>query len=143
MDFIIRYKNNTFTFIRFQSINRLRSSEMVKLAQSKHGANKENGVLDKCNKLGAAIVTFDLMKIKHFNTIDSDKLMPAASTNKGAAFVLYNFARLHTLLTTFDQQVESGFYAPLPDFDDIDFGLLRTEVFHYIFSYLWLCLLLM
>lgn len=111
---------------------------MEKLAQSKHGLNKENAVVDKCNKLGAAIVTFDLMRIKHFNAIDSDKLMPATSATKSAAFVLYNFARLHTLLATFDRQVARGFYAPLPDFDEIDFGLLKTEVCAFCF-----CLILL
>lgn len=116
---------------RSYSFTRLRSSDMEKLAESKFGQNNENAVLEKCQKLGAAIVTFDLMKIKHFNAIDLDKLVPTASAAKGAAFVLYNFARLHTLLATFDQQVARGFYAPLPDFDEIDFGLLKTEVCHF------------
>lgn len=113
-------------FFRFR---RCRSLEMEKLAELKHGYNKENNaILDKCQKLGMAIVTFDLLKIKHFNAIDFEKVMTVTSTVKGAAFILYNVARLQTLLASFDHQVSSGFYAPLPHIDDVDFGLLKEEV---------------
>lgn len=102
--------------------------DMEKLAETKHGQNKENIVLDKCQKLGAAIVTFDLLKIKHFNAIDFEKLMTSTSTVKGAAFILYNVARLQTLLASFDQQVQRGFYDALPDFSQMNFSLLKEEV---------------
>ena len=102
---------------------------MEKLAELKHGYNKEtNAILDKCQKLGMAIVTFDLLKIKHFNAIDFEKVMTVTSTVKGAAFILYNVARLQTLLASFDHQVSRGFYAPLPHFEKVDFGLLKEEV---------------
>lgn len=101
---------------------------MEKTAELKHGYNKENVIIDKCQKLGAATVTFDFMKIKHFNAIDFDKVMTTTSTIKGAAFILYNVARLQTLLASFDHKVSRGFYNPLPDFDQIDFGLLKEEV---------------
>lgn len=105
------------------------------MAESKYGSNKENAVIDKCQKLGAAVVIFDLLKVKHYNAIDLEKLMKATSpTIKGAAFILYNVARLQTLLATFEQQVAKGFYAPLPAFDQIDFGLLKTEVCLFAYS---------
>lgn len=108
---------------------RRRSSEMEKLAELKHGYNKENNaILEKCQKLGMAIVTFDLLKIKHFNAIDFEKVMTVKSTIKGAAFILYNVARLQTLLASFDHQVSRGCYAPLPHFEKVDFGLLKEEV---------------
>lgn len=103
--------------------------DMEKMAEMKHGYNKkENVIIDKCQKLGTAIVTFDLLKIKHFNAIDFEKLMTGTTIIKGAAFILYNVARLQTLLASFDQLVSKGFYAPLPDFDTIDFRLLKEEV---------------
>lgn len=114
---------------------------MEKMAESKHGQNKENAFFDKCRKLGAAIVTFDLLKTKHFNAIDFEKLMAATSIVKGAAFILYNVARLQTLLASFDQQVQSGFYDPLPEFGDVDFSLLKEEVckpFQFVFVYFFL-----
>lgn len=117
--------------------SRLRSSDMEKMAESKHGHNNKNEMLDKCHKLGAAIVTFDLLKIKHFNAIDFEKLMTATTTIKGAAFILYNVARLQTLLASFDHQVSCGFYDSLPAFDQIDFGLLKEEV--CIQKYAFIC----
>lgn len=110
---------------------------MEKMAELKYGCNKENAVFDKCQKLGAAVVIFDLLKIKHYNAIDMEKLMKATPpTIKGAAFILYNVARLQTLLATFDQQVAKGFYAPLPEYNQIDFELLKTEVrLSYLYLY--------
>lgn len=101
---------------------------MEKITELKHGYNNEHVVLDNCQKLGTAIVTFDLLKIKHFNAINLEKLMAATPIIKGAAFILYNVARLQTLLASFDRQITKGFYSPLPDFEQIDFGLLKEEV---------------
>lgn len=101
---------------------------MKKRAESKYGEFKESVDLDKCQKLGTAIVTFELLKIKHYTPIDLDKQMTKPSTINRAAFILYNVARLQTLLASFDQKVTKGFYAPLPDFNQIDFELLKTEV---------------
>lgn len=115
---------------------------MEKMAEMKHGCNKENGVLDKCQKLGKAIVTFDFLKIKHFNAMDFEKLMTATTTVKGAAFILYNVARLQTLLASFDHQVSKGFYDPLPDFEQINFGLLREEVCFVICLFFFLVFVL-
>lgn len=66
----------------------------------------EKVAFEKCQKLGAAVVVFDLLKIKHYNATDN--------AIKVAAFIPYKMARLQTLLTTFDQQVAKGFYASLP-----------------------------
>lgn len=109
---------------------------MEKRNESRYGPNKENVVLDKSQTIGTAIVTFDLLKIKHSNAIDFDKLMSATPNVKGATFILYNFARLQTLLASFEQQVQSGFYAPLPEFDQIDFSLLKEEVCAVLFIFL-------
>lgn len=109
---------------------------MEKAGEMKHGHNKENVVLNISQKLGAAIVTFDLLKIKHYNAIDFEKMMTA---KREASFILYNVARLQTLLASFDYQVSKGIYDPLPQYDQIDFGLLREEVCvlktHFVYCY--------
>lgn len=113
---------------------------MEKLAELKHGQSKESDVIEKCRKLGAAIVTFDLLKVKHFNAIDFEKMITATTTTiKGAAFILYNFARLQTLLVSFDNQVSRGFYDPLPEYENIDFGLLKEEVCAQIILFSLFC----
>lgn len=101
---------------------------MAKMAELKYGTDKENLIPYDYNKLGAAIVNFDLLKKKHINAVDFDNLYEQKSTIKGAAFVLYNVARLQKLLSTFDEQVLSDIYSPLPALDQIDFDVLKEEV---------------
>ena len=50
------------------------------------------------------------------------------SATSSGVFVMYNCARLATLLRRFEQEVERGTYPPLPPVDEIKFELLREEV---------------
>lgn len=101
---------------------------MEKMADMKYGTEKENLILYDYVKLGAGIVTFDLLRTKHTNVIPLDQLIAQSSTSKGAAFILYNVARLQSILNTFDEHVSSGLYNKLPALDQIDFTLLKEEV---------------
>lgn len=90
---------------------------------------------EKCNigsydfpKLGIEIVSFELLQSRYSSVVSLEQLMEQSTTAKGAVFVLYNVARLETILTAFDEQVRKGFYEKLPDLDTIDFGLLKEEV---------------
>lgn len=88
----------------------------------------EDLVVNDYVKLGAGIVAFDLLRTKYTNVIQLDQLIAQSTTSKGAAFILYNVARLQTILHSFDEQVSSGTYAKLPPLDQIDFNLLKEEV---------------
>lgn len=58
----------------------------------------------------------------------------------GAAFILYNSARLESLLRRFDEKVENGDYEGLPPLDSINFTLLDEEVSECYFEWcLFLC----
>lgn len=46
----------------------------------------------------------------------------------GASFILYNSARIETLLRTFEDRVSSGVYPKLPDVENIDISLLNDGV---------------
>lgn len=98
------------------------------MADMKYGQEKENYILYDYMKLGAGIVAFDLLRTKHTNVIPLDQLIAQSSTSKGAAFILYNVARLQSILTTFDEHVSSGNFNKLPALDQIDFTLLKEEV---------------
>lgn len=100
---------------------------MHEMAELKYGEGK-NCVPYDFNKLGTAIVTFELLNVKYNNVIDFEKTSPHASAQKNAAFILYNVARLQCLLTTFDKHVSTGCYNALPAFNEIDFRLLEEEV---------------
>lgn len=98
------------------------------MAELKYG-ERMNVVPYDFDKLGRAIVTFELLNVKYNNVIDFEKTLPhAASAQKNAAFILYNVARLQCLLNTFDKSVAAGYYNALPTFDEIDFRLLEEEV---------------
>lgn len=114
-------------------INRLRSEDMIKLAELKY-KNKDSVVSNDFKKSGAAIVTFELLRVKHNNVIDFERTLTKTSTIKGSTFILYNVARLQRLLASFDEHVSTGYYNALPEYSEIDFGLLREEVcllFHF------------
>ncbi|KAL3852213.1 hypothetical protein ACJMK2_015885 [Sinanodonta woodiana] len=54
----------------------------------------------------------------------------------GGAFVMYNCARLSTLLSHFQESVEKGLYPPLPPIEEVDFVTLREqEEWHLLFQY--------
>lgn len=106
---------------------------MEKMADMKYGNEKENFILYDYVKLGAGIVTFDLLRTKHSNVIPLEQLIAQSTTSKGAAFILYNVARLQSILATFDEHVSSGSYAKLPALDQIDFTLLKEEVCMFSF----------
>lgn len=98
------------------------------MADMKYGTEKPNLILYDYVKLGAGIVSFDLLRTRHTNVIPLDQLIAQSSTSKGAAFILYNVARLQSILSTFEEHVSSGAYNKLPTIDQIDFSLLKEEV---------------
>lgn len=98
------------------------------MADMKYGTEKESLILYDYVKLGAGIVSFDLLRTRHTNVIPLDQLIAQSSIPKGAAFILYNVARLHSILSTFEEHVSSGSYNKLPALDQIDFSLLKEEV---------------
>ncbi|XP_022081499.1 DALR anticodon-binding domain-containing protein 3-like [Acanthaster planci] len=60
--------------------------------------------------------------------------------SRDGVFVMYNYARLCTLFSHFEEEVAKGTYPPLPDIASLDFGLLREDqewglLFHYILQY--------
>ena len=97
------------------------------MAQHKYGlrVNNEKVFKDLIDKLGMAAVTVDLLEVKHSSPVNLN--ITGCSSSKGAAFILYNSARLETLLRLFDEKVKSGYFPELPDFDDINIDLLKEE----------------
>ncbi|KAI4458715.1 dalrd3 protein [Holotrichia oblita] len=58
-------------------------------------------------------------------TVTTDINNEFLSSRKGAAFILYNCARLATLFKEFDKKVSQNVYPKLPELHEIDFGLLN------------------
>lgn len=108
---------------------------MKKMAQLKYGNDKDDMALYDFEKLGRAVATFDLLKVKHTNPIPIANLIEQSCATKGAIFVLYNVARVQTVLNTFNEKVAQGYYKPLPDFEQIDVSTLREEVCIYFHTF--------
>lgn len=90
---------------------------------------------EKCNigsfdfrKMGIEIITFELLQSRYYNVISLEQLMEQSTSAKGAVFVLYNVARLETILSHFNDNVQNGVYEELPQLKDIHFELLKEEV---------------
>lgn len=71
--------------------------------------------------LGNGAGTFDLLEVKFTSHICADNV-------SSKAFILYNSARLETLIHNFIEKTEEGYYPPLPPFEEVDMDLIREEV---------------
>lgn len=102
---------------------------MQLMAQHKYGlrVRNEKVFIELIDKLGRAAVTVDMLEVKHSRPVALNS-SGVTSSSKGAAFILYNSARLETLLRTFDEKVKSGYYPELPELDQVDLSLLVEEV---------------
>ncbi|XP_068617268.1 DALR anticodon-binding domain-containing protein 3-like isoform X1 [Battus philenor] len=116
---------------------RLRQNELTLIAQHKYGVRVATD--DKWREfiahLGESAVTFELLQTKPSCAVKIN-FDVSSGCSKGAAFVLYNCARLDTIIRTYNERVTEGTYPPLPDFQHTDFSLLTQEeewclVFHY------------
>lgn len=54
------------------------------------------------------------------------------NNHSGAAFILYNSARIDKLIRTYDQNIASGHYS-VPSESAIDWSLLKEEVNYILF----------
>lgn len=77
-------------------------------------------------RLGHAAVIVDLFEVRH--STGATVVRSGLGSSKGANYILYNSARLETLLRTFQAQVNLGVYESLPPLDKIDLSVLEDEV---------------
>ncbi|KPJ16208.1 DALR anticodon-binding domain-containing protein 3 [Papilio machaon] len=107
---------------------KLRQNELMLIAQHKYGmrAGTEDKWREFIAHLGQSAVTFELLQTQPSSAV---KINFDVSTgcSKGAAFILYNCARLETIIRTFNEKVVDGTYPPLPQITNTDFSLLTQE----------------
>ncbi|KAK3772579.1 hypothetical protein RRG08_017116 [Elysia crispata] len=118
-----------------------------RFSQFKEASEMRNAISNNvCNEEDVKTLTDASIKIDILgNACSSPLTLENAASDRGAesrlgAFILYNTARLSTLLQKFDQAVEEGFYPALPPLDQINWALLREEedwelVYVYIASF--------
>jgi hypothetical protein len=121
---------NKLAEITAEEYTKKRANDVNLMAQHKYGLRVKNEKIfvDLIERLGRYAVTVDFLEVK----VSSPVGLNTSSTGgmgKGASFILYNSARLETLIDNFEQRVRDGYYPALPEFESIDIDLLKEEVF--------------
>lgn len=100
-----------------------RHSQLYLTSIHKYGALvKDDDAFKKLmHILGNSAATFDLLEVKFTSNVCGDNF-------SSTPFLLYNSARLETLLHNFKAHSQEGYYPTLPPFEEIDMELLREEV---------------
>ncbi|XP_073829415.1 DALR anticodon-binding domain-containing protein 3 [Musca autumnalis] len=115
----------------------LRSNDMCLMALHKYGVRVKQDArfCALMERLGTAAVTVDLLEVKHTSPVQI--IRNGQGSTKGASFLLYNSARLESLLRTFEERIERRSYEPTPEISDIDWNLLNEEEeWQLVFAYL-------
>jgi len=102
---------------------------MLLIAMHRHGVRdcpKGRDLEALMKRLGHAAVIVDLFEVRHGTS--ASVVRNGLGSSKGANYILYNSARLETLLRTFTDQVNAGVYEALPPLEKIDLSLLEDEV---------------
>ncbi|KAL7034679.1 hypothetical protein ACKWTF_008053 [Chironomus riparius] len=99
-----------------------RIDDMHLMALHKYGVRikSDDNFLKLKEHLGTAAGKLDMIEVKHSNPL-------TLTFDVKQAFILYNSARIETLLKSFNEKVASGYYQPLPELDDIDMNLLTDN----------------
>lgn len=71
-------------------------------------------------KLGRNAAILDLLEVKQSSAV-------SLTADTKQAFILYNSARMETLMGKFEEKVAAGYYEKLQDVSDIDTSLLKEE----------------
>lgn len=77
--------------------------------------------MELTKKLGKAAASLDMIEVKHSSAL---KL----TSNPRQAFILYNSARVETLISTFAKMVQTNYYPALPHLNDVNFELLSEPL---------------
>ncbi|EDW65380.1 DALR anticodon-binding domain-containing protein 3 [Drosophila virilis] len=135
---VLEPTKKTATMLTSGSYMALRSNDMLLIAMHRHGVRdcaKGTDFESLMQRLGHAAVIVDLFEVRHGS--GATVVRNGLGSSKGANYILYNSARLETLLRTFAAQVDAGVYEPLPPLEKIDLSVLEDELdWQLIYGYL-------
>ncbi|XP_063362533.1 DALR anticodon-binding domain-containing protein 3 [Cydia amplana] len=108
---------------------RHRQDEMTLIAQHKYGVrvSTDSKWREFIANLGESAAIFELLQTKPSSAVKINFDCSSTGSSKGAAFILYNCARLETIVRTFSEKVDNGTYPPVSNFEHTDFSLLTQE----------------
>ncbi|KAH8388707.1 hypothetical protein KR200_005004 [Drosophila serrata] len=134
---VVEPVQKTGTKLALDSYLELRTTHMRQVAMHRNGI-RPSGISNMdtlMKRLGAAAVIVDLISVRHQSAVTL--VRNGLGSSKGASYILYNSARLETLLRTFDDKVKANVYDPLPPLEAIDFSILEDDLdWQLIYGYL-------
>ena len=97
-----------------------RTEDMHLISIHKYGVRvkDDKAFSEILTRLGRNAATLDLLEVKTSATI-------ILNPDPKQAFILYNSARIETLMEKFNKKVDEGYYQTIPDIDAIDTSLLK------------------
>ncbi|XP_028025857.1 DALR anticodon-binding domain-containing protein 3-like isoform X1 [Bombyx mandarina] len=116
-----------------------RQEEMMSIAQHKYGVriSEDSKWKEFIDHLGESAVVFELLQTRPSSAVKINMNCSLMGSSKGASFILYNCARLETIIRTYNERISEGTYPSLPDFNETDFTLLTHEdEWYLIFNFI-------
>lgn len=104
-----------------QEYLKTRCQDMHLVSIHKYGVRvrDDESFLELVEKLGRAAATLDMLEVKQSSTL-------SLHADPQQAFILYNSARMETLMAKFEKKVAEGYYEKLPELSAIDTSLLQA-----------------
>lgn len=116
----------------FADLIRLREEQMMRLHSVKYGDMASDQSQEMARKVAEAVIKFELLssdthsKIK-VQVVEGESSVCGRERSFTGAFVLYNYARMATIMDRYKQLLQRGTFPSLPAIRDVDFQLLSDE----------------
>uniref|UniRef100_A0A182PSX2 DALR anticodon binding domain-containing protein n=1 Tax=Anopheles epiroticus TaxID=199890 RepID=A0A182PSX2_9DIPT len=120
----------------------LRANDMQLIAQHRYGLRiPDTTKLQRLvSSLGRSAAIVDMLHTRHTNVIDMRNMQDMLRnqySSKGASFIMYNYARLASILKKHTELVEQGVAIMIPKAHEIDYSLL-TDPDEWVLLYAYL-----
>lgn len=139
------HTNSKETCLTWEQYVKCKMDQLAELSEHKLIENERNNTKKDyfLHNLANAIVTFELMAVKPSRSVVIENNFEdnrSITNNKGASFVLYNTARIATIIMKYNEKVSCGNYPSLPNIENVDFSQLYEEaewelIYNFIFGY--------
>lgn len=129
---------NTYLSTTTSMFRSIRQQHMEQMAQHKCDIAPQNAatIAALSRQLAAAAVTVDLLEVKHSSPVQLAVQQHSGGASRGAAFILYNSARIEQLLRTYADRLATGEYEAAPATADVDWSVLREpDEWQLMFGY--------
>lgn len=124
-----------FGTILNEKLDEVRELNYARMSESVEEISNKDEL--RLTTIARSILTFELLGFRPSRSVVLGGNKEEENPNcriKAGAFVLYNVARIETILRTFKERQASGLYPDNFNIDDVDFGILQSEVNTFNYS---------